>query len=153
MKEISAGIIIYRKTKEGMKFLLLYHGGNYWNFPKGHIEQTENAYRAAFREVKEETGLPMNALLLQTYFRAYERYMFTKHKQRILKTVVYFLAETREPRIRVSHEHSGYGWFLYRDALRMLPYKNSREHLKRANDFINQRNVLKVKVPESFIKK
>ena len=57
MKEISAGIIIYRKTLEGVKFLLLYHGGGYWNFPKGKIEAEEKSFQAALREIREETGL------------------------------------------------------------------------------------------------
>ena len=57
MREISAGIIIFRKTKEGPKFLLLYHGGRYWNFPKGKLEKEEDSYTAALREIKEETGL------------------------------------------------------------------------------------------------
>jgi len=43
MREISAGIIIYRRTLKGPKFLLLYHGNNYWNFPKGKIENAKSA--------------------------------------------------------------------------------------------------------------
>lgn len=141
IKEVSAGIIIYRKTKEGVKFLLLYHGGRYWNFPKGHLEKEENSYIAAMREIKEETGLSRNALALQSYFNAYERFTFVKNKQRIVKEVIYFLAETQESRVHVSYEHNGYGWFLYRDGLRMLMFKKSQENLKRAYDFIRKRSV------------
>ncbi|MBI4994923.1 NUDIX domain-containing protein, partial [Candidatus Peregrinibacteria bacterium] len=68
VKEISAGIIIYRKTSEGIKFLLLYHGGRYWNFPKGKLDQGEKSFRAALREVKEETGLSSNELRLKEWF-------------------------------------------------------------------------------------
>ena len=52
-KEISAGFVVFRKTEEGLKFLLLYHGHNYWNFPKGKIESEERSLEAAFRETKE----------------------------------------------------------------------------------------------------
>ena len=56
-KVISAGIIIFRKVKGDCKFLLLYHGHNYWNFPKGKLEATERSWQAALREVREDTGL------------------------------------------------------------------------------------------------
>jgi 8-oxo-dGTP pyrophosphatase MutT (NUDIX family) len=49
MREISAGIIIYRRTLKGPKFLLLYHGNNYWNFPKGKIENAKSAPPHSFR--------------------------------------------------------------------------------------------------------
>ena len=51
-KQISAGIVIYRRDKDGIKFLLLYHGGRYWNFAKGKLEETERSFEAAIREVK-----------------------------------------------------------------------------------------------------
>src|SRR3989338_305092 len=147
-KEISAGIIVYRRTEEGIKFLLLYHRGRYWNFPKGHLEQEESSYLAALREVKEETGLSKNDLIFHNFFKLYERYSFMESKpfgaaqgkQKIFKIVAYFLAETKKWDIRVSEEHSGYGWFLYRDGLRILVHKNSREHLRKAFEFIRQSN-------------
>lgn len=140
-KEVSAGIIIYCMSHDGPRFLLLYHGGRYWNFPKGHLEAEENSYRAALREVREESGLSRNVLSIHQGFKAYERYSFSKAKQRIFKVVIYFLAESSDLRVRVSHEHYGYGWFLYRDAMNMILYKNGKENLKKAYAYIrdNQR--------------
>src|SRR3989338_3837037 len=86
-REISAGIIIYRKTSEGIKYLLLYHGGSYWNFPKGKLEQSERGMDAAFREVKEETGLGKNELILKDQFRVTDKFFFFREKKRILKIV------------------------------------------------------------------
>ena len=139
MREISAGIIIYRRTKEGPKFLLLYHGGRYWNFPKGKIEtegERETAFKAALREVCEETGLSSRDLKFNNRFKTYDRFVFTREKNKIFKIVVYYLAETANPEVKISEEHSGYGWFSYRDAMRMLIHKNLKENLKRANDVI-----------------
>ena len=68
-KEISAGIIIYRKTEDGLKFLLLYHGRGYWNFPKGKIESEERSFQTALREIKEETGLSRDDLKLNQHFK------------------------------------------------------------------------------------
>ncbi|MBI5732677.1 NUDIX domain-containing protein [Candidatus Jorgensenbacteria bacterium] len=136
VKEISAGIIIYRKTSEGIKFLLLYHGGRYWNFPKGKLDQGEKSFRAALREVKEETGLSSNELRLKEWFKVYDRFTFTKNKEKVFKIVMYYLAETDNPIIKISSEHHGYGWFLLRDALRMLMYPNLKSNLKKAYDNI-----------------
>ena len=55
-KEITAGLIVFRKTFEGPKYLLLYHRGSYWNFPKGHVEKEEGSLEAAIRETTEETA-------------------------------------------------------------------------------------------------
>jgi len=72
--QISAGIIIYCQTKDGIKFLLLYHGHNYWNFPKGKIEKDENTIETALREVYEETGLKRHYLELKKNFKTSEKY-------------------------------------------------------------------------------
>ncbi|KKU94527.1 MAG: hypothetical protein UY26_C0001G0079 [Candidatus Jorgensenbacteria bacterium GW2011_GWA1_48_13] len=144
MREISAGIIIYRRTKDGPKFLLLYHGGRYWNFPKGKIgdkEARETAFRAALREVREETGLSARDLRFNNRFKVYDRFIYTREKNKIFKIVVYYLAETRQGEIKISEEHSGFGWFLYRDALRMLIHKNLRENLKKANEIVQGKSL------------
>lgn len=137
--EISAGIIIYRKTKDGPRFLLLYHGGQYWNFPKGHLAEGERSFVAALREVYEETGLKKRDLRFTEWFKVQDRFVFIKNKKEISKIVSYYLAETGNPFVRISDEHQGYGWFLYRDAFRMLIYPNLKKNLKRAYDIITRR--------------
>jgi DNA polymerase len=154
MKQISAGIIIYRKTREGLKFLLLYHGHGYWNFPKGKIESKpryhngvavrggEKSLQAALRETKEETGLRPNDLKIQKGFKVYERYIFRERQEQIFKIVIFYLAETRKPQIFVSREHSGYGWFTLNEAQKILTkkYHKTAELLKKAYDFLQRKN-------------
>lgn len=136
-REISAGIIVYRRTDEGPKFLLLYHGGHYWNFPKGKIEAEEKSLSTALRETAEETGLKQKDLRIKNKFKAYEKYFFFKGRNKIFKIVIFYLAETRKRDIRISEEHEGYAWFLYRDAKRLLKaYSDSEALLKKADDFI-----------------
>jgi 8-oxo-dGTP pyrophosphatase MutT (NUDIX family) len=139
-REISAGIIVYRKTPEGPKFLILYHGGSYWNFPKGKIESEERSLSAALRETKEETGLAVHDLRLAPNFKAYERFYFRRDGQGVFKIVIFYLAETHKRDIKLSFEHQGYGWFAMRDARRILGnYKDSQKVLKQAGDFLRAR--------------
>ncbi len=64
MPEISAGILLYKRGKEGLEVLLVHPGGPYWvnrddrawSIPKGLIDKDEDAAEAACREFIEETG-------------------------------------------------------------------------------------------------
>ncbi len=153
-KEISAGFIVFRRTSEGLKFLLLYHGHNYWNFPKGKIESEEKSLEAAFRETKEEAGLAKQELRMAKNFKVYQKFSFrrrfdrpgstrlTKEEpQNIFKIVIFYLAETRNPRIKISSEHQGYAWFLYPEAMKIMNrYKGNQKMLKQAYDYIRQQS-------------
>ena len=146
-REISAGAIIYRRTNEGPKFLILYNGGNYWNFPKGKLAEGERSFRAALREVWEETGLSFRDLKFSDRFKVEDHFTYVRNRQKIFKTVTYYLAETGNPYVRLKikpenipgEKHQGYGWFLYRDALRILKAPNLRSSLKKAFDLILDR--------------
>lgn len=138
-REISAGLVVFRQTEEGPKFLLLYHGGRYWNFPKGKIEAEEKSLEAAVRETEEETGIRTADLKLKKKFKAYERYGFSRNKKRIFKIVIFYLAETKVRQIKISKEHGGFGWFLYRDARGLLrSYKDSETVLRQAYVFLRR---------------
>lgn len=139
IREISAGFIIYRRTKEGIAYLLLYHGGGYWNFPKGKIEAGEKSFRAALRELKEETGLGRNDLVFREYFRTTDKYVFFRGRERIFKIVIFYLAESKRSDVKLSYEHEGYGWFLRRDAMRMLKFRNLRDILKQADSLLTKK--------------
>ncbi|MEK7192233.1 MAG: NUDIX domain-containing protein [Patescibacteria group bacterium] len=119
-KIVSAGIIIFRKTREGPKFLILYHGHGYWNFPKGKMEAGEKSWQSAFREVREETGLKSSELKLVQNFKTYERFTFRRGKENVFKIVILYLAETHQPKVTVSDEHEGYGWFTFNEAKKLL---------------------------------
>ena len=135
-KIISAGVIIFRRTKEGPKFLLLYHGGNYWNFPKGRIESAERSWEAAVREVHEKTGIYLKDLHFKRGFRTSERFVMRGYGERAFKIVIFYLAEAHHPQVKISDEHDGYGWFTVREALRIMKYKDSQRVLHQAVDFL-----------------
>jgi predicted NUDIX family NTP pyrophosphohydrolase len=62
--KLSAGILAYRLTSNGLEVLLVHPGGPYWrnkdlgawSIPKGEIEPSENPEQAARREFAEELG-------------------------------------------------------------------------------------------------
>ncbi len=139
-REISAGVIIYRLTEEGPKFLIVYHRHGYWNFPKGKIENEERSWEAAVREIWEETGLKLRDLKFKKNFKAYERFAFTKQGKKIQKTVIFYLAETSQRNVRLLGDHEeGYGWFLFREAQKILgKYKDSQRILIQARNFIRR---------------
>ncbi|OGG37785.1 hypothetical protein A2110_00385 [Candidatus Jorgensenbacteria bacterium GWA1_54_12] len=138
MKQISSGIIIYRRTSQGVLFLLLYHGGKYWGFPKGGIEEEERAKETALREVREETGIAARDLTFRPQFHAQDRYTFKSGGGTGYKTVIYFLAESRSARVTISpREHRGYGWFTFKEAMDTVPHKNLQRNLEKANEFVS----------------
>lgn len=134
---ISAGIIVFRRTTEGIKYLILYHGRDYWNFPKGKLEKSERSWQAAFREVREETGLKSTELKMIGNFKAFEKFSYRRGNERIFKVVILYLAETKQATITVSDEHEGYGWFRFSEAKKMMgKYKDSLKILERAHNYL-----------------
>lgn len=152
IKEISAGIIIYRKTEEGLKFLILYHGRGYWNFPKGKIEFEEKSFQTAVREVMEETGLSRSDLKFNQFFKVYERFNFWRKienkSQKIFKTVIFYLAETKKKAVKISEikegqPQEGFAWFSYREAMNVLSkHKDSQRVLRQAHETLKKQQII-----------
>jgi DNA polymerase len=140
-RQTVAGFIIFRKTEEGMKFLFLYRRGGYWNFPKGHFEKGEDAIRTALRETEEETGIKPSDLRIIPNFKTVVRFHFFHAGQKIHDTVILYLAESSRESVVVSpREHSGYAWFLYKDAMKMLGrYAGTKRALSQAYEFLHPR--------------
>lgn len=119
--------------------MLLYHGRNYWNFPKGKLEASERSWQAAMREVNEETGLKSSELRFVENFKTYERFSFGGSKDRVFKIVILYLAETKQPNITVSFEHEGYGWFTFSEGKKILEkYPENVRILTTAYDFLKK---------------
>ena len=152
VRQVSAGFVVFRRTKDGPKFLLLFDRGRDWNFPRGKLIEDEKSLYGAFRETHEETGLKSKDLKVKNGFRAYERFTFlNRERKKVHKTIVFYLAETGEKQVRLSREHDGFGWFLYEDATLLLSsYRERRAVLKKANDFILEPRLLKKKRPHRW---
>lgn len=109
------------------------------NFPKGHIEPGEKGLKIALREVAEETAIRPCDLIVHENFQAAGKYFFKKGDRGIFKIVLFYLARAKAPYVKISLEHEGYGWFLYKDALRLMKYENLRKILKSADRFLKDK--------------
>ncbi len=139
--EKSAGAIIFRKNKQ-IKYLLLHYPSSarsakaYWDFPKGHIEKGEKELDTVKREVEEETGL--KDLEFMMGFKERIKYFFKLKGKTIFKIVTFYLAKTKTKKIKISGEHMGYQWLSFEEALEQIAFKNSKELLMKANQFLEE---------------
>ena len=66
MPKRSAGILMYRRGREGLDLLLVHPGGPFWarkdlgawSIPKGEYSASDDPLAAAIREFAEEIGVP-----------------------------------------------------------------------------------------------
>ena len=69
MPQVSAGILLYRRTGSGTEVFLVHPGGPYWaakdegawSVPKGLVDASEDELACARREFREETGFDVPA--------------------------------------------------------------------------------------------
>lgn len=143
--EKSAGAIVFRQEKKENYYLLLHYPSSskakkdYWDLPKGHIERGEEEIETVKREVEEETGL--KEIEFVNGFKEQIRYFFKFEGKNILKFVVFYLAQTDKKDIKISGEHLGYEWLSFDKAIEKLTFKNAKEVLKKADDFISRKNI------------
>lgn len=148
-KEKSAGAIIFRKINNVPHYLLLHYPSGHWEFAKGHIEEGENEEETVIREIEEETGI--KDLKIIPGFKEYIKYFFRnnynlekKDKNKapwIFKLVVFYLGQTNIENIKISHEHKGFLWLPYEQAIKKLTFKNAKNLLKKANDIVCAKGV------------
>lgn len=133
--QFSAGIIVFRETDKGRVYLLLHYPHGHWDLAKGKLEKGETREQAAHRELMEETGLKAHII---PGFEHELSYFFKHGSELIKKTVSFFVGETDTQEVCLSHEHSGFAWLSYQDALERLSFENAKEILEKAELFLNQ---------------
>lgn len=138
-REVSAGVIVYYMPLHNSKnqYLILQYLPGHWDFPKGKLEVNEAPEHAALRELHEETGLQVT---LDKGFEQPLDYVF-KDKSHMLveKKVIYYTGQATDQTVVLSPEHNDYKWLEFGDALRQLTYENSRQVLRIAELFLEQR--------------
>jgi len=137
--ERSAGAVIFREEGDKIYYLLLHYQSGHWDFPKGIIEKGEKIEETAKREVKEETGIE-NIEFVEG-FKEWIKYFFRVKGRTIFKIVTFLLAETKQKKVKISWEHIGFKWLPYEEALEKLTFKNAKEILEKANDFLSKQSI------------
>lgn len=137
MTEKSAGFILITDDFETDDYsVLLHYTSGHWDFPKGNIETNETELEAATRELQEETSIESFRVIPN--FRYVLDFKYTRKGMLISKQVTLFLASTGVRKVKISHEHMGYNWVKKSDATTQLTYKNAKNALMQAINFLEK---------------
>jgi len=134
-REKSCGAVVFRKNGQ-VKYLLLHYEAGHWGFVKGEVERDESEEDTVKRELEEETGIADAQFIGD--FREEISYFYRRAGQTVYKQVVYFLLQVKSSTVKLSYEHVGYAWLSYEQALEKLRFKNAKNVLKKAHDFLQK---------------
>jgi 8-oxo-dGTP pyrophosphatase MutT (NUDIX family) len=136
--EKSCGAVIFRRNHD-KKYLLLHYEGGHWDFVKGHVESGETEKETVLRETEEEAGITDVSFV--DGFRHRISYYYRRAGETIFKEVIFYVLETKTEAVRLSREHVGFDWLSYPRAYERLTYKNAKETIQRAHDYLELRKV------------
>ncbi|MCC5858418.1 MAG: NUDIX domain-containing protein [Ectothiorhodospiraceae bacterium] len=118
VRTLSAGVVVVRREDDGWRVLLL-RAFQYWDSPKGKVEEGETPLQGALREVEEETGITeLDFFLGQDYI---ETGPYAQGK-----VARYYIARTPSRRVVLGinpelgrPEHQEYRWVGFRTARKL----------------------------------
>ena len=127
---------VFRQTDDDLSFLLLKRNKDklyehLWQGVAGKIESGETAFKAAIRELKEETSLePVRMFVADYVSRFYE-----SHQDRI-NLVPVFGIEVDSSEVKLSKEHVDYKWVDIYEALDTLVWRGQKESIQTVYDMV-----------------
>tara|TARA_B110000444_G_scaffold259679_1_gene304215 strand:+ start:39131 stop:39541 length:411 start_codon:yes stop_codon:yes gene_type:complete len=129
--ETSCGVVL---VNYGTVLLLQYPQGH-WDFPKGHIEESDDDHHAtALRELEEETGI--NDIEFVDVFVERSEYSYRHKGRKRTKQVFWYIAETERITVKLSHEHKGHMWLDWEQAMEQLTHDETRRVLAKAHEYM-----------------
>ncbi|MFC1842871.1 bis(5'-nucleosyl)-tetraphosphatase [Candidatus Dependentiae bacterium] len=132
----SAGVVVYFKRKDKMEYLLLNYAQGHWGFPKGKIEKGEEKLEAATRELYEEAKLKVE--IHDGFEHSFEYFFKDKEGELAKKKAYFFVGKSKTKHVALSHEHVGFEWLSYDDAIQKLTYDNAKELLGKVKKFLDK---------------
>lgn len=141
IREKSCGAVIFIKKEEQTKYLLLNYAAGHWDFVKGNVEVNETEKDTVLRELKEETAI-VDAHFLDG-FKETIAYFYRRQGLTVHKEVVFFIMESHTDKVTLSFEHIDYIWLDYQHAMGKLSFKNAKDVLQKAHDFLKKQGIVK----------
>lgn len=144
--EVSVGTPVFRLREDGVReYLLLRYPSGHYDFPKGHIEAGETEEETLRRETVEETGLSLSRVYpFRTSIKYFYQARGTEGERRrregrgtwVFKQVHYYPAQATEGEVVLSHEHIGFLWMPYAEAMRTVTFENARRVLRESEAYL-----------------
>ena len=141
LREKSCGAVVFVRTDDNAKYLLLNYAAGHWDFVKGNVEVNESEQQTVVRELQEETGITEAQFIGD--FREAIAYFYRRQGQTIHKEVVFFVMEAFTEKVVLSFEHVGYVWLDYKHTMEKLTFKNSKDVLQKTQDFLKKKGIIK----------
>ena len=115
--------------------LLLQYPQGHWSFPKGHVEEGETDHHiTASRELAEEPGIV--EISIDDTWGTRTQYTFRRKVSVVPKQVYWYIAETSELDVTLSHEHTNYLWLDFGGAEAQLTFEQEKDILRSAREHL-----------------
>lgn len=132
-KEKSCGAIVYKDDFGERKFLAIHQLHGHWTFPKGHMEQGEDEFATAQREVYEETNVNID------FIQGFRRVNQYSPMPSVLKDVVFFLAKALDWETKAQLEEvCEVRWLSEEEIKGILTYSSDVDIFKEALVFLKE---------------
>jgi bis(5'-nucleosidyl)-tetraphosphatase len=141
LREKSCGAVVFIKIDGLTKYLLLNYEAGHWDFVKGNVETNESEKQTVVRELQEETSITSAQFI--DGFREAIAYFYRRQGLTVQKEVVFFVMESYTDEVQLSFEHIGYAWLDYQHAMDKLTFKNAKDVLRKAHDFLKKKGLIK----------
>ncbi len=129
--ETSCGFILLNFDS----ILLLQYPQGHWSFPKGHIEDGDSDHHStAIRELSEETGI--TRVEIDQGWSQRTEYTFSRRGKQTPKQVFWYLAETDQIAVTLSHEHTNYLWLQIEEAEEQITFGQEKALLRSAAEYL-----------------
>ena len=128
--ETSCGVVL---VNYGAVLLLQYPQGH-WDLPKGHVEAGDSDRKATDVENwRKKQAFKCGGV---HGFEERTEYTFRHKGKRQSKEVYWYVAETETLDVNLSHEHRGYLWLDWDQALETITHDETRSVVRLAEQFV-----------------
>ena len=132
----SCGAVVFTRQDNKILYVIIRQTNGDYGFPKGHTEPGEDEKTTALREIREEVGITAE---IRYGFRKETSYPFP-NKPRVIKQVVYFLAEYAGQEIACQQSEVSAAYLLpFEQALELLTFRETKNILTEAHTLLTHR--------------